>query len=159
MDDADAPNRVIHARTMASLPARATDVAELVPASTGHVVAAAGDQIDYLLALPTALPALLVGQLEGLLLRLAGLEWTRPGVESGSAVGTRVRMAKRARCSAGKDRRAAEEVRARWLSAIQTFACGSVEFRRFLLEAGRQVSREQLFDLLPGQCVAAARRV
>ena len=47
--------------TAARLPTLAADVAKLVPASADHVVAAAGDQVDDLIAALTALPALLVG--------------------------------------------------------------------------------------------------
>lgn len=47
--------------TVARLPTQATGVTELVSAPAGHVVAAARDQVDDLLAPLTALPTSLVG--------------------------------------------------------------------------------------------------
>jgi hypothetical protein len=48
--------------TLASPPSLAANVAELIPTRACHVVAAAGDQVDYSPALLTHLPALLAGQ-------------------------------------------------------------------------------------------------
>jgi hypothetical protein len=145
--------------TVARLPTQATGVAELVLASAGHVVAAARDQVDDLLASLTALPASIVGQLEGLLFCLVWLEKAGPGVGHGSARGAGVGTAEWAPHEFGTSRCVAEEMRARWLSAIQALVCRSVELFHFLLEADFQIFRKQGFYLLPRQDLAAPRRV
>jgi hypothetical protein len=71
---------------VASAPTLTIGVAELVPASAGHVVAAARDLVHHLLTPLAGLPTLLVGLPQCLLHRLVCLVWTSPRVGHGSTL-------------------------------------------------------------------------